>query len=256
MADDSKNLVDVGMGNLPFPIKVPSREKSEGQQTIANISVRTRIQADLEAHWQNRFIQVLHSHRSRIDTATLSENVESYLKALNADTVRLEFEYPFFAEKTTPVSGEKCLVRYHCNYSAKLTTVWDKPKITFKIHVPVITTDPASDPEKEGGLFGQMSVLTIEIESRQETYPEDLVDLADKHSLSPVYSFLTPDDQIKIIQTAHIQKKSSVEVSEAIKTELAHNRFIEWFSVSCANFGMLHSYNTAIGSEGDIRLPF
>jgi len=49
MPEEQKSLVDVGMKGLLFPIKVISRSNPEGQDTIAEISVLTRIDARNEA---------------------------------------------------------------------------------------------------------------------------------------------------------------------------------------------------------------
>ncbi|HDS00879.1 MAG TPA: hypothetical protein ENO22_03880 [candidate division Zixibacteria bacterium] len=249
-------LVDVGMKGMPFPFRVLSREESEGQYTIANLSVIARIDNRFESRWIDKFIQIIHKNRFKVGTQTLHESIADYLKELKATMVRVDFDYPFFVEKKLPATGEKCLVRYMCTYNAKLSSVGDNPKIIFKIHVPAITTDPASDPEKEGGLFGQLSVVTIEVDSRKEIFPEDLVDLVDKYSISPVYSYLNPEDQIFIIQKAHTVEVSSTYLTEQLKTELANNRYVDWFSVKCSNFGMLHSYNTGIGTEKDLWMPF
>jgi GTP cyclohydrolase FolE2 len=43
MKEKKRFLVDVGIRDLPFPMKVISRENPDGQQTIANISISTRI---------------------------------------------------------------------------------------------------------------------------------------------------------------------------------------------------------------------
>ena len=69
--------------------------------------------------------------------------------------MKIDFDYPFFIEKTTPVSKQKNLVRYLCTYSVKASSIEDEPKVFFKMEVPAISTYPASDPEKPGGLFGQ-----------------------------------------------------------------------------------------------------
>jgi GTP cyclohydrolase I len=211
---------------------------------------------EFEAQWIDKFIRIVHEHRDRIGTKTLSVNIMDYLKELNATTVRIDFDYPLFIEKLTPVSKEKCLVRYRCTYSAKADSIEAKPKIFFKIEVPAITTYPASDPEKPGGLFGQLSIVVIEIQSQQDVYPEDIVDIVDKHALSPVYSFLTAEDQSFIIQKVHSEQKTSVVMTDEIKSELARNPAIDWYSVRCSNFGMLHSYSTVIGTEKSRWVPF
>lgn len=255
MPDEKRFLVDVGMKGLPFPIKVASRVNPEGQDTIANISISARIIHEFEARWIDTFIRILHEHRERIGTKTLRANIQDYLKALNATTVRVDFEYPFFIEKRTPVSKEKCLVRYLCTYSAKVSSVEDKPKIIFRIEVPVITTYPVSSADKPGGLFGQLSIAGIQVESQKEIFPEDLVEIADKHALVPVYSFLTEQDQAFVIEKIHTEKKTSVVVTDEIREALGRNRDIDWYAVNCANFGMLHSYSTFVGTEKSMWVP-
>jgi GTP cyclohydrolase IB len=249
-------LVDVGMRDLPFPMRVTSRVDPAGQSTIANISISAHIMHDFEARWIDKFVQVLHQHRDRIGTRTLRVNVMDYLAELKATAVRVDFEFPFFIEKVTPVSREKCLVRYLCTYSAKASRAEATPKIVFGIQVPVVTTYPGSAPDKPGGLFGQLSVVVVETESQKDTYPEDLVDIVDRHALSPVYSFLSEEDQLHIIQKIHSEAKTSVAMTADIQRELSHNQDIDWFSVRTSNHGMIHSYSTIIGTEKSRWVPF
>ena len=51
MKDEKRFLVDVGMKDLPFPIKVESKANPDGQATIANISINARIMHEFEAGW-------------------------------------------------------------------------------------------------------------------------------------------------------------------------------------------------------------
>jgi GTP cyclohydrolase I len=256
MKEKKRFLVDVGIRDLPFPMKVISRENTDGQQTIANISISTRIMQEFEAHWIDKFIQIVHEHRERIGTKTLRANIFDYLHELQATVVKIDFDYPFFTEKTTPVSKQNCLVRHLCTYSAKVSTVEDNPKVLFKVEVPVVTTYPGSIPDEPGGLFGQLSIVIVEVEAKDDIYPEDLIELVDKHALSPIYSFLSEEDQAFIIQKVHSEEKYSVMVLDGIKEELARNPLIGWYSVRCSNYGMLHSYSTIISTEKSMWVPF
>ena len=256
MAKESGFLVDVGIGDLPFPIKVVSKFNLEGQDTIANISIKARIMQEFEARWIDKFIKIVHQHRDRIGCKTLRVNILDYLKELSAVAVRIDFDYPFFIEKLTPVSKQKCLVRYLCTYSARASSVEDQPKILFGIRIPVITTYPGSVPEEPGGLFGQLSIVVIETESAQDIYAEDLVELTDQQALSPVYSYLSQEDQAYLIQKIHSEMRTSVAMTEQIKRELARHREIDHYIVSSSNFGMLHSYSTVISTERSRWVPF
>ena len=256
MKQEKRLLVDVGMDNLPFPIKAISKFNPDGKHTVANISINARIMQEFEARWIDKFIQIVHSHRDRIGCKTLKVNIIDYLKELHAKTVKINFDYPFFIEKITPVSKEKCLVRYQCSYSAKVPSVEKTPVVFFKMIIPVITTYPCSKSEEPKRLFGQLSVLDVEIESHKDIYPEDLVEIVDRHALSPIYSFLTEEDQSFIIEKVHSEEKTSVVTVDNIKDELAHNRDIDWYQIRCSNFGMLHSYSTVIATEKSTWLPF
>jgi len=162
MVKEKRFLVDVGMSDLPFPMRVLSKAYPNGQPTIANIAINARIMHDFEAHWIDEFIKIVHSHRDRIGTKTLNVNIKDYVKKLKASVVKINFNYPFFIEKLTPVSKEKCLVRYLCSYTAKATSVKGKADISFKIEVPYISTYPMSKSQKSKGLFGQLSIMDIE----------------------------------------------------------------------------------------------
>jgi len=256
MSEEKRFLVDVGIRDLPFPIKVISKVNPDDQPTVADISINARIMQEFEARWIDKFIQIVHSHRDRIGPKTLRVNIMDYLEELHATMVKIDFDYPFFIEKMTPVSKERCLVSYQCSYSTKVLSVQETPRVIFKIKVPVITTYPGSKSEESKGLFGQLSIMDIEIESQKDIYPEDLVEIVDRHSLSPVYSFLTEKDQSFIIHKVHSEKKTSVITVDEIKDELAHNCDIEWYRIRCSNFGMLHSYSTVIATEKSTWVPF
>lgn len=255
MSGENKFLEDVGMENLPFPMRVLSKVSPDGQPTIANVSISARIMHEFEARWIHKFIQILHQHQENIGPKTLRTHVLDYLTQLKATAVRIDFDYPFFIEKMAPVSKEKRLVRYLCRYSTKASEV-SGVAIHFKMEIPVITTYPESAPDRPGGLFGQLSIVTVEIASEEDIFPEDLVEMVDKHALAPVHSFLTEEDQEYIIRKVHSEEKTSFELVDEIKKDLARDRKISWYSVNCANHGMLHSYSTVIGIEKSSWIPF
>jgi GTP cyclohydrolase IB len=218
--------------------------------------VSARIMRRFEAESIDTFIKILHAHRDRIGTKTVRTNIKDYFTELEAISVTANFDYPFFVEKQTPVSKEKCLVAYACTYSAKMSGIEPNGRIQFSIKAPCITTYPASVGRKGKGLFGQLSIVTIDTRSSKDIYPEDLVEIVDTYALSPVYSYLSNEDQVHLIEKIHTEEKTSVVMVNEIKSALAKIRDIEWYSVRCANHGMLHSYHTLITTEKSQWVPF
>jgi GTP cyclohydrolase I len=230
-------------------MRVASRSDPDGQHTVASISISARLDHEFEARWIKTLIQTVHNHRETIGTRTLKKNVFDYLGALNATDVSITFSYPFFVEKLAPVSKEKSLARHLCAYTAKASSSTGKARVFFKIQIPCLTTYPNIQSDQLGGLFGQLSSVVVETESDEDVYPEDIVDIVDRQALAPIYSYLSERDEEFIIQKVHSERRTSVQVTDDVKQELAKRKEIVWFSVRCSNFGMLHSYATLIGSE-------
>ncbi len=256
MPQEKRFLVDVGLKDLPLPIRVFSRVAPDGQATVGTISIDARIMHEFEPRWIDRFIRLVHQHRDLIGTTMLRETLPAYLDALEATRVAMTVAYPFFVEKERPVNKEHCLVRHHCSYAAKLTSMTNEPKIVFNIDVPCISTYPISGEGLPGGLFGQLSVVSVEIQSETDIGPETIVTIVDDCAAAPVYSFLTEADQLAIIETVHSIEKTSVVMLDEIKAALTRHREIDWYAVRCTNYGMLHSYSTVIGTKKSMWVPF
>jgi len=249
-------IEDVGMSNLQFPIRVLSGRNARGQDTVANITVNARILRQFEARWIDRFIRVLHRHRGVVGAEALRVQALDYLHALDARAVTVTYDFPYFMEKLTPVSAEKCLVRYRCAYATRVHAIHSDPTVMFRIEVPVITTYPGSSKQGRGGLFGQLSRIALEVMGGGDIYPEDLVAMVERHALAPLYSYLSDEDQTHIIERVHAGERTSVMVVDAIKRDLARRRDIDWYGVKSYNYGMLHSYSTMVGLEKSPWIPF
>jgi len=119
----------------------------------------------------------------------------------------------------------------------------------------VITTYPVDTGQTAGGSFGQLSKVIIQTQSEKDIYPEDIVRLVDTHAPATVYSYLNEDDQRFLIQKIRSERKTSVVLLDEIKSELVENSDLQWFSIRCYNHGILHSYNTVIGTERSPWIP-
>jgi len=213
-------LVDVGIEDLPYPIIVPSKLEKEGQHTVANISVKTRIMQEFEPIWIDKFINILHKHRKKTKVIReIDEILKDLVEDLKTSSAEIMFLYPYFVEKTTPVSKEKCLVKYTCSFAAKMSIAEENISNFFRIEIPVITTYPASSKDKPGGLFGQLSKVILTIQPAKDIYIEDIVELVEEHALVPIYSYHSEEDQTYLIKKIHSVEKTSVEMVDEIKND-------------------------------------
>ena len=256
MSERKPFLVDVGIQNLPFPIKVLSKRSPEGQATVANYAIKARIMKNFEARWIDKFIQTAHKRRDNMGMVQVKDNIADYIEALQAKSVKIEISYPYFIEKTTPVSKEPCLVKYNCKFVGQYPSLDGGVKLSYGTECPIITTYPLIGPDKKDRMcFPQLSILNIEVESKENIYPEDIIELADEHSLSPIYSFLSEEDQLHLIERTKSKVRLSTEATDNVREALAKNPDVSWYFVECSNLGMLHNYSTIISTEKSFWVP-
>ena len=248
-------LADVGVTDLPYPVRAPSRADPRGQPTVARVSIEARVAREFEAGWSDQLMQVLHAHRDRFSAQALKQDIGAYVEAFDAGVVEVSLEYPFFVEKRTPRTGQKCLVKHDCTYSVVALSPEAVPRVFFKIAVPCLTSGPASDRRHPAGSLGQLSIVTLETESQRDLYPEDLVALVDRNAQAPLYSFLTPGDREDLLGRIRTQRRSSVELVERVRGELAADPGLGFYSVRCLDASYLRPYRTMIGEEMGPRKP-
>ncbi|MHB1661613.1 MAG: GTP cyclohydrolase, FolE2/MptA family [bacterium] len=112
----------VGIKNLHYPISVLDKKKSF-QHTVADINMYVDLPHYFKGTHMSRFLEVLNEHRGEISIISFPDILRKIKKVLNAGSASVEIEFPYFIEKTAPVSGKKSLMEYICYYSG---TIKDK----------------------------------------------------------------------------------------------------------------------------------
>jgi GTP cyclohydrolase FolE2 len=245
----SMGLVDVGVADLTYPVRVPSRADPRGQPTVARISVEASVAREFETDWVGRLMQVLHAHRDSAGPQALKRDVGACVEAFDASVVEVTLEYPFFVEKRLPRTGLKCLVKYDCACSVVALSAEAAPRVFFTIAVPCITTGPSPAGWRAGVPLSQSSTVTIETESQRDVFPEDLVALVDRNALAPLYSFLAPEDQTDVLRLIQAGRRTGVEMVGRIRSELAEDLSLGYYSVRCLDSGLLYPYHTTVGQK-------
>jgi len=87
MSKEGAFIVDVGITNLPFPIRAFSRVYPEGQPTVANITVHARIMREFETRWIDR-----------LGSINIKAILEEVTRETKANALEVRFNYPFFVE--------------------------------------------------------------------------------------------------------------------------------------------------------------
>ena len=114
---DSRNvpLKHVGITDLRWPLVLRDRQKGE-QHTVAKVSLAVDLPKDLRGTHMSRFVQCLQK-LDIVNLSALEEVLDDLKESLLADRAFMKLEFPYFIQKTAPVTGLTSVMDLNCVYT-------------------------------------------------------------------------------------------------------------------------------------------
>ena len=109
---DIRNLPinQVGIKDLRFPIRLKT---SAGiHHTVARLTMTVRLSAEQKGTHMSRFVALMETQHSALDFDELKNLTQKMLELLDSDAGRIQISFPFFRQKSAPVSGIQSLLDY------------------------------------------------------------------------------------------------------------------------------------------------
>ena len=98
----------VGIKSIRHPIKVA--DKSAGvQHTIATFNMYVELPHNFKGTHMSRFVEILNTHEREISVESFESILREMVAKLESDSGYIEMSFPYFMEKSAPVSGVKSL---------------------------------------------------------------------------------------------------------------------------------------------------
>jgi GTP cyclohydrolase I len=238
---DRRNIeIDkVGVKDLRYPIVVRDRRNRE-QHTVASVNMYVRLPNRTRGTHMSRFLEVLNDFRGRISIRTIQEILQATRRALQSEEAYLEIEFPYFIEKTAPVSGAPGLMEYRCQF---LASYRDRLDFVLGVEVPVHTLCPCSKEISVRGAHNQRSLVRVRVRSRGFVWIEDLVELVERAGSSPLYSALKRADEKHVTEAAWRRPRFAEDVVRRVSLDLLRLPAVEWFSVEAENQESIHNHS-------------
>jgi GTP cyclohydrolase I len=161
-------------------------------------------------------------------------------KKLNAKSAHIEIEFPYFIEKTAPVSKAKSLMEYTCTLWGSLN---DNIDICFGVEVPVTTLCPCSKEMSEKGAHNQRGIVSIKVRFKKLLWIEDVIKIAENSASCEVYSLLKRPDEKYVTEKAYNNPMFVEDIVRNVAKELEENPNITWFSVESENIESIHNHS-------------
>ncbi|GHU23934.1 GTP cyclohydrolase FolE2 [Spirochaetia bacterium] len=239
-------LTKVGVKGLEYPIRVLDK-LNKVQWTTAQIC----LSADLPRHFKgthmSRFVEIFHQYRNDISMPHFLEMLQEIRNRLDAEAAFGTVHFPYFLEKTAPVSGFPGMMSYQCRYQGMVNSSGRHFKVA--VSVPVTTVCPCSKVISDRGAHNQRGIVTVEVELGPFFWIEDLIAVVESCASSPVYSLLKREDEKYITEYAYDNPKFVEDLVRDVYIKVKELKKFPWFSVEAENLESIHNHSAFAYTE-------
>lgn len=245
---DDRNipLTKVGVKNLKYPIVVLDKV-NKVQHTTAQVDLFADLPHFFKGTHMSRFIEVFNAHRTSLGMPHFLDMLDEIRATLDAETAYGEITFPYFIEKSAPVSGEKGIMCYDCSWSGKVGPNLREFFVT--IRVPITTVCPCSKAISRYGAHNQRGIVTVFLKLGPFFWIEDIVALVEASASSDVYSLLKREDEKYVTEHAYENPRFVEDVVRDAYGALAKLGNFPYFRVEAENFESIHNHSAYACAE-------
>jgi GTP cyclohydrolase I len=230
----------VGVKDIRCPITVRDKTK-EAQRTVASVNMYVDLPHHYKGTHMSRFLEVLATHRDSISPQAIPAILSDMKSRLNAAMAHLELSFPYFIEKTAPVSGAVSLMEYNCTLTGEQDGAG--PDLTVGVSVPITTLCPCSKEISRFGAHNQRGVVNVTVRYNKFFWMEDLIRLVETSCSSEVFSLLKRADEKYVTETAYENPMFVEDVVREVAVKLLADDAFTWFSIAAENFESIHNHS-------------
>ena len=230
----------VGVRDLLFPVRI--RDKAHAHQdTIATIGMFVDLPHHFKGTHMSRFIEVLHAHGNVVHVENIPDILRAMQQRLDSQTAHLEMDFPFFLEKSAPVTGKAGLMDYQARFDATA----NGPEIDFvlEVHAHVTTLCPCSKAISQSGAHNQRGRVTVQLRSDETIWIEDVIALIEASASSELYSLLKRPDEKHVTERAYENPVFVEDLVRNVAQRLNAHPHVTWYKVEAENFESIHNHN-------------
>ena len=243
-ADTRHIAIDkVGIRGIRHPLKVKSADGST-QHTVAIFSMTVKLREDVKGTHMSRFIELLEAERASaiaLDTLELEALLKRMVAKLGVDEGHIAVSFPYFIEKTAPVSHVKSLLDYEVTFAGEIKD--GAVKVSTKVLAPVTSLCPCSKEISAYGAHNQRSHITITAETVGNITVDAIIGIAEAEASSELYGILKRVDEKYVTERAYDNPKFVEDLVRDIAAALNREPRITAYTVEAENFESIHNHS-------------
>ena len=258
-ADSRKLAIDqVGVKAIRHPVRImerPSAERATGtpsvQHTIAMFNMYVGLPHQFKGTHMSRFVEILSAQERELTVESFKAMLKEMVDRLEAEEGRIEMSFPYFIEKSAPVSGVRSLMDYEVTFIGEIKK--GKECFAMKVLVPVTSLCPCSKKISDYGAHNQRSHVTVTVNTSDFVWIEEIVDLIEKQASSELYGLLKRPDEKYVTERAYDNPKFVEDMVRDVAAVLNLDDRIAAYVVESENFESIHNHSAYALIERDKR---
>lgn len=261
-ADDARSIEDVqaradtrripidkvGIKGIRHPVRV--RDRSGGEQhTIATFDMFVTLPHDFKGTHMSRFVEILHDHDYEITVESFRGMLKEMTELLEAKSGYIRMQFPYFVNKSAPVSGVQSLMDYQVTLTGSISE--DGTAMHVKVVVPVTSLCPCSRAISDYGAHNQRSHVTVEAKTETFVWVEELIDIVESEASCELYGLLKRPDEKYVTERAYDNPKFVEDMVRDVAQRLNEDQRILAYVVESENFESIHNHSAYARVETD-----
>ncbi|ALS63332.1 GTP cyclohydrolase FolE2 [Pandoraea norimbergensis] len=241
----------VGVRGVRHPLSV-RLAGGDVQASVGLFNLDVHLPADQKGTHMSRFVALLEENRAPLDLAAFRAMLDSMLVKLEAEAGRIEVTFPYFINKTAPVSGVQSLMDYEVTLTGDVRN--GVSRIWLKVLVPVTSLCPCSKKISQYGAHNQRSHITIDAELSGDIAVEDLVRMAEEEASCELWGLLKRPDEKFVTERAYENPKFVEDLVRDVATRLNNEPRVVAYVLQAENFESIHNHSAYAVIERDKRV--
>jgi len=249
---DPRNIAisRVGVKSLRYPVVIASTTGPVA--TVASIDMFVALPGDRKGTHMSRFIEVLQNSTEPLSPATLPRLLAHMLVTLEAEEGSVEIRFPYFINKSAPVSGVQGLMDYEVTLAGTLQD--GVARVRQKVVVPVTSLCPCSKKVADYGAHNQRAHVTIDLELGDAMSIEAQVRIAEDAASCELWSVLKRADEKYVTERAYDNPKFVEDTVRDVAMVLQRDPRVLAYRVESENFESIHNHSAFALIERDKRV--
>jgi GTP cyclohydrolase I len=238
----------VGIRGVRHPMMIRS-SNGEIQPTIANWTLTVALPPEEKGTHMSRFIALLEKYRGTPMTIDLFRTMAlEMLSLLHAERGDITVAFPYFVNKSAPVSGVESLMDYEVQWIAR--AAGDEVDFELVVQVPVTSLCPCSKAISEYGAHNQRSHVIVAASLSETIDLERLIRLVEEEASCELWGLLKRPDEKFVTERAYDNPKFVEDLVRDVAARVAVQPGVRSYRVEAENFESIHNHSAYAVVEG------